>query len=127
MSVGSSTGFRVTLGVATLVVAITVGSCAGGDSGAVATPTPPQKTVTVKSGEPSSAFSLHAGRYRAAWDATGCTGFTFDLKQQDGSFTYQKVSRFSKQIAFISDVPEGMYILTVETPCATWLVTLDHM
>lgn len=116
---------------AIVLLAACGGGSSGGQGGGGGGPSAPVATMLAKvvvdqTASPTATYQMEGGQYKISWTSTGCTNLDVQVKQTDGSFSYDKPTTRTSFLAIISQLPQGLYTITQADPsCTTWSVTLE--
>jgi hypothetical protein len=110
--------------LAVLLVALTAcGSRGGGGGGGGDESDLPTHAVATSDDPEGTTFELQGGRYRVSVEAPDCDRPVVQVNSVDGAFTYEMpIATFN---AFINNMIEAEYTITITSDCDEWSVTLD--
>ena len=119
---------RVRLLAGTFALALVLAACGSDGGGGGAASAAPVQTKVLVTPDNTAPFGLLEGRYKFTWTTVDCTTATFDMKQQDGTFEYNKETKMPSFTAILVEVPAGIYTVSqTDASCTDWTVTLDRV
>jgi len=106
-----------------LLVLTACGRSGGGGGGGGEESSFPTHAEATSDDAADTTFELQGGRYRVSIQAPDCVRPVVQVNSVDGAFTYEMpISTYN---AFINDMIEGEYTITITSDCDEWSVTLD--
>ena len=106
-----------------LLVLTACGRSGGGGGGGGEESSLPDHAEAASTDEEGTTYSLQAGRYRVSVQAPDCVRPVVQVNSVDGAFTYEMpIATYN---AFINNMIEGDYTITITSDCDEWSVTLD--
>jgi len=116
---------RRTFPVVLALVLLVLTACgrSGGGGGGGEESSLPDKAEAASTDEEGTTYSLQGGRYRVSVQAPDCVRPVVQVNSVDGAFTYEMpVATYN---AFINNMIDGDYTITITSDCEEWSVTLD--
>jgi hypothetical protein len=116
---------RRTFPVVLALVLLVLTACgrSGGAGGGGEESSLPDKAEAASTDEEGTTYSLQGGRYRVSVQAPDCVRPVVQVNSVDGAFTYEMpVATYN---AFINNMIDGDYTITITSDCDEWSVTLD--
>jgi len=116
---------RRTFPVVLALVLLVLTACgrSGGGGGGGEESSLPDKAEAASTDEEGTTYSLQGGRYRVSVQAPDCVRPVVQVNSVDGAFTYEMpVATYN---AFINNMIDGDYTITITSDCDEWSVTLD--
>ena len=105
-----------------LLVLTACGRSGGGGGGGEESAFPDHAEASSDDAE-GTTFELQAGRYRISVTAPDCVRPVVQVNSVDGAFTYEMpIATYN---AFINNMIEAEYTITITSDCDEWSVTLD--
>lgn len=105
-----------------LLVLTACGRSGGGGGGGEESAFPDHAEASSDDAE-GTTFELQGGRYRVSVTAPDCVRPVVQVNSVDGAFTYEMpIATYN---AFINNMIEAEYTITITSDCDEWSVTLD--
>ena len=106
-----------------LLVLTACGQSSGGGGGGGEESSLPDHAEATSDDAAETTFELQQGRYRVSVTAPECVRPVVQVNSVDGAFTYEMpVATYN---AFINNMIDGEYTITITSDCDEWTVTLD--
>jgi len=106
-----------------LLVLTACGRSNGGGGGGDGASSLPDHAEAASTDEEGTTYSLQQGRYRVSVQAPDCVRPVVQVNSVDGAFTYEMpIATYN---AFINNMIDGDYTITITSDCEEWSITLD--